>query len=145
MLVGAEDVFKSDATHRIFDGHQFQVADTFLDALARLEPGTIDLILLSCEFREEELSLCANGLRKDGDATPEGASIQDQCFANARRWEQGVDRANPTPQAMRETELCESSPIQAADFVIDVSIVVVRSPGGVGRVHSRLGDVTLII
>jgi DNA-binding CsgD family transcriptional regulator len=68
LLVGGEDVFKSHASHRIFDGHQFQVADTLLDALASLESGAIDLILLSCEFREEELSLFAFEAHRRGFA-----------------------------------------------------------------------------
>ena len=62
---------KSDATHRIFGGPQFRVAGrstTLLDALARLESGAIDPILLSCEFREEELSLFAFEARRRGFA-----------------------------------------------------------------------------
>jgi hypothetical protein len=66
LLVGGEDVFKSDASHRIFGGPQCQVAGTLLDALARLESGAIDLVLLSCEFREEELSLFAFEAQRRG-------------------------------------------------------------------------------
>jgi DNA-binding CsgD family transcriptional regulator len=71
LLVGSEDSFKSDVTHRIFGGPQFQVAGrsaTLLDALARLESGAIDLVVLSCEFREEELSLFAFDAQRRGFA-----------------------------------------------------------------------------
>jgi len=71
LLVGSEHVFKRDVTHRIFSGHQFRIAGratTLLDALARLESETIDLVLLSCEFREEELSLFVFDARRRGFA-----------------------------------------------------------------------------
>lgn len=47
-------------TRRIFSGRQFRIAGrstTLLDALACLESSAIDMVLLSHEFREEELSL----------------------------------------------------------------------------------------
>jgi DNA-binding CsgD family transcriptional regulator len=69
LLVGSEDAFKSDASHRIFGGPQFRVvgrSTTPLNALARLESGAIDLVVLSCEFREEELSLFAFDAQRRG-------------------------------------------------------------------------------
>jgi two-component system, NarL family, nitrate/nitrite response regulator NarL len=71
LLVGSEHVFKSDVTHRIFSGHQFRIAGratTLLDALARLESEAIDLVLLSPEFCEEELSLFVFDARRRGFA-----------------------------------------------------------------------------
>jgi len=69
LLVGSEEAFKSEVTHRIFGGLQFRVASkatTLLDALARLESGRIDLVVLSCEFRKEELSLFAFDAQRRG-------------------------------------------------------------------------------
>ena len=71
LLVGSEHVFKFDATHHIFSGHQFRIAGratTLLAALARLESEMIDLVLLSCEFCEEELSLFVFDARRRGFA-----------------------------------------------------------------------------
>src|ERR1700736_482854 len=69
LLVGSEDAFKSDTRYRVFGGHQFQIAGrsmTLLDALARLESGAIDIVLMSREFREEEISLFAFNAERRG-------------------------------------------------------------------------------
>ncbi|MGC2208622.1 MAG: LuxR C-terminal-related transcriptional regulator [Candidatus Korobacteraceae bacterium] len=60
LLVGSEDAFNSEAARKMLGGHQFRVAGratTLLEGLARLEFEPIDLVLVSLEFREEELSL----------------------------------------------------------------------------------------
>jgi DNA-binding response OmpR family regulator len=59
LLVGSEDAFKREV-RRIINEHQFRIADqspTLLGGLARLESGKFDLVLLSDEFREQELYL----------------------------------------------------------------------------------------
>ena len=71
LLVGSDDAFKSDTARRIFGGHPFRIAarsTTLLGALARLESGAIDLVLLSREFSTEELSLFAFDAHRRGFA-----------------------------------------------------------------------------
>ena len=91
LLVGSEDSFKSDVTHQSFGGPQFLVAGrsaTLLDALARLESGAIDLVVLSCEFREEELSLFVFDARRRGFAglimclVPLSSAVTEAPFPN---------------------------------------------------------------
>ena len=69
LLIGSDDVFKSDVACRIFNGHQFRIvgrSTTLLGALAHLKSSAIDLVLLSREFREEELSLFALDAHRRG-------------------------------------------------------------------------------
>jgi DNA-binding CsgD family transcriptional regulator/DNA-binding winged helix-turn-helix (wHTH) protein len=69
LLVGSEDAFNSEAAKRILGWHQFKVTDrasTLLEGLARLEFEPIDLVLVSLEFREEELSLFAFDAHRRG-------------------------------------------------------------------------------
>jgi DNA-binding CsgD family transcriptional regulator len=69
LLVGSEDVLKTEVTHRIFNGLRFRLtgrSTSLLNALACLEPRTIDLVLLSCEYREEEVSLFALAAQRRG-------------------------------------------------------------------------------
>jgi two-component system, NarL family, nitrate/nitrite response regulator NarL len=69
LLVGSEDAFNSEAVKRILGWYQFKVADrasTLLEGLARLEFEPIDLVLVSLEFREEELSLFAYDAHRRG-------------------------------------------------------------------------------
>jgi DNA-binding NarL/FixJ family response regulator len=71
LLIGSDDAFQSGVARRIFNGHPFRIvgrSTTLLDALARLESSTIDLVLLSREFREEELSLFALDAHRRGFA-----------------------------------------------------------------------------
>jgi DNA-binding NarL/FixJ family response regulator len=93
LLVGSEDSFKSDVTHQIFGGPQFLVAGrsaTLLDALSRLESGAIDVVLLNCEFREEELSLFVFDARRRGFAglilfvAPLSSAVKGASLANNR-------------------------------------------------------------
>jgi two-component system, NarL family, nitrate/nitrite response regulator NarL len=69
LLVGSEDGFKGVITHPLFFGRQIRVAGqstTLLEGLFRLESEAIDLVLLSCEFHEEELSLFAFDAHRRG-------------------------------------------------------------------------------
>jgi len=69
LLLGSEEAFKNDVTHRVFFERQFRVAGqstTLLDGLSRLESEEIDLVLLSREFRDEELSLFAFDAHRRG-------------------------------------------------------------------------------
>ena len=71
LLIGSDDAFQSGVARRIFNGHPFRIvgrSTTLLDALARLESSTIDLVLLSREFREDELSLFALDAHRRGFA-----------------------------------------------------------------------------
>jgi DNA-binding winged helix-turn-helix (wHTH) protein/DNA-binding CsgD family transcriptional regulator len=69
LLIGSEEVFNNEATHRVLFRGQFRVAGqstTLLDGLSRLESEAIDLVLLSREFRDEELSLFAYDAHRRG-------------------------------------------------------------------------------
>jgi len=62
LFVGSEDAFKSGVTRLFFGGGRLRtegLSKTLLDGLSRIESGAIDLVLLSDEFRDEELSLFA--------------------------------------------------------------------------------------
>ena len=69
LLVGGDDSFQSGVARQIVNVHSFRIvgrSTTLLDALARLESTSIDFVLLSYEFREEELSLFAMDARRRG-------------------------------------------------------------------------------
>jgi len=60
LLIGSEGAFQSDVTRRFVGGDRFQIvgsSKSLLDGLTRIESGSIDFVLLSDEFREEELAL----------------------------------------------------------------------------------------
>jgi DNA-binding CsgD family transcriptional regulator len=69
LLIGSEDAFKSDATYRILSGFHFRIAGqvtTLLEGLSQMESKTIDVVLLSNEFCDEELSLFAFDAQRRG-------------------------------------------------------------------------------
>jgi DNA-binding winged helix-turn-helix (wHTH) protein len=69
LLVGNQDAFRNTGAVRLFDGPRFQLvagSSSMLDALSILVPGTIDLVLLSHEFKEEEVNLFARDARRRG-------------------------------------------------------------------------------
>lgn len=81
LLIGSDEAFNREFTRRILSGHQFRIvgrSTTLLDALARLESGAIDLVLLSREFREEELALFALDAHRRGFA---GLILRDASLA----------------------------------------------------------------
>jgi DNA-binding response OmpR family regulator len=89
LLVGSENGFKSDITQRIFYGQQFRVAGrstTLREGLLRLESDAIDLVLLSGEFREEELSLFVFDAHRRGFA---GLILHVASFPGNRAWSEG--------------------------------------------------------
>lgn len=105
LLVGSEVAFKSEAAKRFLDGLHLHVvarASTLSEAAACLESGTIDLFLLSSEFREERLSLFANDARCRG-------------FSGL------ILRSADMPQLLSEAELQEMNTMHIGDFVIDAS------------------------
>jgi DNA-binding CsgD family transcriptional regulator len=60
LLIGSKDAFQSEVTRRLFRGDRFQIAGSskgLLDGLAQIESGAIDLVVLSDEFRDGELTL----------------------------------------------------------------------------------------
>jgi DNA-binding winged helix-turn-helix (wHTH) protein len=102
LLVGSESAFKSDAAERLLDGlhlHVIARASTLSEAFSCLESGTIDLFLLSSEFREEKLSLFARDVRCHG-------------FSGL------ILRSADTPEGVSAVD---SSTIRSGDFVIDLS------------------------
>jgi DNA-binding CsgD family transcriptional regulator len=69
LLVGSEHVFTGEVTRRILSDHPFRGAlrsTALLDALSRPESGGFDLVLMSHEFREEELSLFSFDAQRRG-------------------------------------------------------------------------------
>jgi DNA-binding response OmpR family regulator len=105
LLVGSNDAFKSDVLARVLDGDHFQViarSSALLDALACLESGAVDVVLLSNEYREEELTLFSRDARRH-EFSGLILCIQD------------------TPRALAKFTSDEIKTIRAGDFVIDVS------------------------
>lgn len=105
LLVGSEEVFQNNAAKRFFQGDRFQVvarSSTLLDAIVCLDSKAIDLVLLSHEYRREELDLFAFDARRRG-------------FAGL------ILHAADAPGNLTETEWQEKSRIQIGDFIIDVS------------------------
>lgn len=73
LVAGGDELASNELVRRIFNGREVAVASRtngLLDALQRLESGGIDLILLNCECREEELELFALAAQKRGFAGP---------------------------------------------------------------------------
>jgi DNA-binding winged helix-turn-helix (wHTH) protein/DNA-binding CsgD family transcriptional regulator len=69
LLVGTEDAFNSEAARKMLGFNQFKLAGratTLLEGLSRLESEPVDLVLVSLEFREEELSLFIFDARRRG-------------------------------------------------------------------------------
>jgi DNA-binding CsgD family transcriptional regulator len=69
LLIGSEDAFMSDIKNRLLLSYHFGItrqATTLLEGLTHLESGTIDMVLFSSEFREEELSLFAFDAQRRG-------------------------------------------------------------------------------
>jgi DNA-binding CsgD family transcriptional regulator/DNA-binding winged helix-turn-helix (wHTH) protein len=73
LVAGRGKLANDELVHQIFSRREVTVASRtkdLLDALKRLESGGIDLILLNCECREEELELFALAAQKRGFAGP---------------------------------------------------------------------------
>jgi DNA-binding winged helix-turn-helix (wHTH) protein len=71
LLVGSEGVFTEASMKRITHGDRFQVvarSSGLLEAISCLSSGAIDLVLLSREFRDEELTLFSFDARRRGFA-----------------------------------------------------------------------------
>lgn len=105
LLVGSEETFKNTGVARVFNGPRFQLvarSSTLLEALTCLAPGTIDLALLSDEYREEEVALFAADARRRGYL---GLILH------------AVD----TRKQMSRPEPEGNDPIQAGDLVISAS------------------------
>lgn len=73
LVAGGDEPANNELVRRIFDGREVTVASRtkgLLDALQRLESGGIDLVLLNCECREEELELFVLAAQRRGFAGP---------------------------------------------------------------------------
>jgi DNA-binding winged helix-turn-helix (wHTH) protein len=104
LLVGSELAFKSDAAERFLDGPHLHViarASTLSEAAACLESGTIDLFLLSSEFRGGPISLFASDARCRG-------------FSGL------ILRSADIPQLLSDAESHEMNSMRIGDFMIDV-------------------------
>jgi len=112
LLVGSEEALTKSGVAEVFAGARFrQVArsSTLTEALACLVPGTIDIVLLSHEFAEEEVQ------RFDAEAHLRGfrGLILRPVFSRE-------------PQALFHPD--QTSPIEIGDIVVDVlsQYVIVR-------------------
>jgi DNA-binding response OmpR family regulator len=104
LLVGSEDEFKSRVSELLFDGPRLQViarASDLSEAFICLESGTIDVLFLSSEFREKELTLFAHDARSRG-------------FAGL------ILHAADTPEVACEARSEDTDTIRIGDFVVDV-------------------------
>jgi DNA-binding CsgD family transcriptional regulator/DNA-binding winged helix-turn-helix (wHTH) protein len=73
LVAGQGKLANDELLHRIFNQREMTVASRtkgLRDALKRLESGGIDMVLLNCECREEELELFALAAQKRGFAGP---------------------------------------------------------------------------
>jgi DNA-binding winged helix-turn-helix (wHTH) protein len=107
MLVGDEGAFNNKAVGRIFDGPSFRLlarASTLLEALPCLEPGVIGLVVLSNEYRDEEVALFTIEACRRG-------------FAGL------IFRPANTPKDTGSSgiESYQKTPAQVGDFFIDIS------------------------
>ncbi|MGD0731066.1 MAG: winged helix-turn-helix domain-containing protein [Terracidiphilus sp.] len=105
LLVGSEDVFGGAAVIRLIEGRYFRVvarSSALLEAMACLESGTIDVVLLSHKFRQEELNLFAFDARRRG-------------FTGI------ILHTADVPQRAAEANSDESGSIQVGDFYLNVS------------------------
>jgi len=105
LLVGGDIAFKDEASVRLLQGRHFTVlarTSSLLEAIACLESKAIDLILLSREFREEEVNLFTFDARRRGFA---GLILQ------------AADSTSNAP----ENEPTESRSIQVGDFFLEAS------------------------
>jgi len=105
LLVGSESAFKGDAAKSFLERTHLNViarASTLSEAVACLELGSIDLFLLSSEFREEKLSLFTRDARCRG-------------FAGL------ILRSADPPEAALDALPHESHIIRAGDFELDTS------------------------
>jgi DNA-binding CsgD family transcriptional regulator len=104
LLIGGENAFKSDIANRMLCGFQVRIAGhvtTLLEGLSLLESKAIDVVLLSSEFREEELSLFAFDAQRRGfgGLILHIASLPDATAGSAAsRW------SRPLPAARLEAQ-----------------------------------------
>ncbi|MGO9435068.1 MAG: winged helix-turn-helix domain-containing protein [Terracidiphilus sp.] len=104
LLVGSEDALKSQVGELLLDGMRLQCvarASDLSEAFVCLESGTIDLLLLSSEFREKELNLFAHDARFRG-------------FTGL------ILHVADAPGNLLNEEPPETNAIRIGDFVIDV-------------------------
>ena len=105
LLIGSEDAFKNQASKRLIQGAHLSVvarSSSLLEAIACLESKAIDLVVLSREYREEELKLFTFDARRRGFA---GLILQP------------ADMPGPAPGVKEE----DDQPIQVGDFFIETS------------------------
>jgi DNA-binding winged helix-turn-helix (wHTH) protein len=105
LLVGSQETFKNTGVARVFNGSRFQLvarSSTLWEALTCFAPGTIDLALLSDEYREEEVALFAADARRRGylGLILHAVDTREQ-------------RLHPQPEG--------NDPVQAGDLVISAS------------------------
>jgi DNA-binding winged helix-turn-helix (wHTH) protein len=104
LLVGSEEVSKRDDVERMCQSDRFEVlarSSSLLEALACLDSRAIDLVLLSREYRFEELTLFALDARRRG-------------FAGL------IWHTVDAPETTAVVEPQDNSPIQAGDFFIEI-------------------------
>ena len=105
LLVGGETAFKDNASAKLLSGSHFTViarSSSLLEAIACLDSKAIDLVLLSREFREEELNLFTFDARRRG-------------FAGL------ILHAADAPCSTPDIEPKQQLPIQVGDFFIETS------------------------
>jgi DNA-binding winged helix-turn-helix (wHTH) protein len=105
LLVGSEEVFKTDVTERMISEKHLRVvarSSSLLEAKACLESKAIDMVLLSPEYRREELGLFTFEARRCGFA---GLILQ----------------AADAPRMTAKNSRKEPDSIQIGDFFVHLS------------------------
>lgn len=141
LLVGSEDAFKAGTPQRVIPGNHFRVvarSSSLLEAEVCLESNAIDMVLLSPEYRSEEIGLFTLDARRRGyaglillaaDAPQKTAendpdaqtSIQTGDFflhiPNSRAWVRGVEIAF-SPQEFELLQILCRHPEQLLSYEV---------------------------
>jgi DNA-binding CsgD family transcriptional regulator/DNA-binding winged helix-turn-helix (wHTH) protein len=121
LVAGQGKLANEELVHRIFNRREVTVASRtkgLPDALNRLESGGIDMVLLNCECREEELELFALAAQRRGFAGPILRVIRSRGKTPAMSMQGGDSsstyfdqrRATPEAQPSGESDATRGSP-----------------------------------
>jgi DNA-binding CsgD family transcriptional regulator/DNA-binding winged helix-turn-helix (wHTH) protein len=121
LVAGRGKLANDELVHRIFNWREVTVASRtkgLLGALKRLESGGIDLVLLNCECREEELELFVVAAQRRGFAGPILRVIRSTRKTPATSLQGGDSsstyfdqrRATPEAQPSGESDATRGSP-----------------------------------
>jgi hypothetical protein len=103
LLLGSEDAFRDDVSTKLLSGRDFTVlarTSSLLQGIACLESKAVDVVLVSPEFNDEELSLFTFDARRCG-------------FAGL------ILRAADRPEESSNPAIGTDRPIQVGDFFLE--------------------------